>query len=294
MEWLLYAFLAMIFLTVVNLMDKHIVSDELRDPMLVTTVFGIGVSVLFLIVALINGLTAVPVGTALFSLLAGLCYSCALWFYYHVMQKEEVSRFVPILAMEPMFIAVIAFFAFAEKLGVMQYGAIVLIFFGAVLISHQDGRKKSVERKLRLLAFSGVAFFVARNLIFSYVTEAVPFQSILFWLGIGGLIIPVILLMFHHPHLKKKAKKGVQHLVLNSWLSGFAIMFFVKAIAIGQVTVVSALISTKPLLVFVVALFMSKFHPAFISEKNTRKDILKKSVAIVLIVTGGILLVLFN
>ena len=92
--------------------------------------------------------------------------------------------------------------------------------------------------------------------------------------------------------MKKKAKKGISHLVVNSIFSALALFALVRAISIGPVSLVIALVSIKPLFVFIGAMLLSYFRPKFIQEKYDNKTMLKRISATALIVLGAILIVI--
>ncbi len=291
MTWVFFTIIAIVFWAIVNIMDKYIIGHELRDPILVTTVFGITLYLLFVLLAVFNGGIMIPPIYIGMSMLMGLIYSVAISLYYISMQKVEVSELAPILATEPMVIALAAFFLFAERLTAYNYFGIVIIILGALLISHEKSTNKSKIKKYNWIVVGAMLLFATRNLMLEHVTSRVDFWPMIFWFGIGGVIIPIVLLIFHHPHIRKKAKEGVAHLFFVAFFSGLAMISFTKAIALGSVSLSAALLSTKPMLVFLAATFLSFFHPKIIVEKHTKKVLIKKAFAIVLIVVGGILVI---
>ncbi|PIR93977.1 hypothetical protein COT97_03695 [Candidatus Falkowbacteria bacterium CG10_big_fil_rev_8_21_14_0_10_39_11] len=292
MEWVLFTLIAMLFWTAVNILDKYIVSHELRDPILTTTIFGVTLYLLFIIFAVLSGTITTSISVIILSLVAGICYTIALLGYYYSMQRLEVSRFVPILAVEPLVISILAFIFFAEKFSWVAYLGILFIVAGSILISHEKASQKKHSKKILLLAFLAMAVFAIRNLLIEAATLVETVPTVMFWFGVGGIIIPIGLIIFHHPHLREKAEKGVQHLIVTGILSAMAMIFFTKAISVGPITLVVAFISTKPLLVFIVATLLSFLHPKILRERISTSILLKKSLATAFIVAGGILVIM--
>src|SRR6056297_173041 len=293
--WIFYVLIAVLFWAAVNILDKYIIGHELKDPYLVTTVFGLTTYTLFVFIALANGSVGVPVVVAIMAMLAGFSYCLAVIFYYKSMQGMEVSHLALIMATGPLFVAVASFFIFQEKLSFINYTGIVLIMAGAMIISHKkmvkkknDKKRKSVSKFIYIIPFVLVGLMSCRNLLMEYVSSEVGFMPMIFWMGLGGLIVPLSLLIFHHPHLKKKAEKGVIHLCVSGILSALALIAFARALTEGSVTLSTALLSTKPMIVFLAATFLSFFHPNIILEKQSKKLLVKKIVAMFIIVAGGI------
>jgi len=200
MTWLYLVIATIVLWTIVNLFDKYIISHELRDPVLVVTIFGLTSCLLFVGFALIvggdffgNSLVAIV------TMLGGVGYSVATFCYYRAMKGEEVSRFVPVLATEPLIIAVAAYFLFAEQLAWTNYLGIIIAVIGAILISHHKSQNKAAERILHLTILGALVFFSARNLIFKYAIGEIDFGAMLFWFGLGEAILPLIFFFFHHP-----------------------------------------------------------------------------------------------
>ncbi|OGF32224.1 hypothetical protein A2533_02265 [Candidatus Falkowbacteria bacterium RIFOXYD2_FULL_35_9] len=292
MTWILYTLGAILLWTVVNVLDKHIISDDLKDPKLVTTLFGVQVYLLYIIFALINGSISAEWTVIVWSMISGLVYSSAIYYYYTVMQDQEVTRFVPLFALTPAFIAIVAYFMFGEKLDLIHYVAIFIIMVGAVVLTHEKKKKTKNGYMVLFLTMLTVLLFSTHTMIFDYTLNFAGVGPILFWFGIGGLILPLILYIFHHPHIKAKAKQGVSLLIVVITLSAIGMIFLIKALAIGSVVLITALIATKPLLVFLLATFLSFTHPKFIREKHSMPVLIQKGIGIVLIVIGGVMIVI--
>jgi uncharacterized membrane protein len=290
MTWLLYTLIAIVAWAISDLLDKHVMSRETRDPILVTTVFGMVACLIFLAVAVVfGGSVLVSLPTIGAALAAGLCYSLALFLYYKVMRSEELSSFVTILATEPLVVALLAMVFFAEKLSWFGYLGIFAICAGAVLISHKKNENK-VEKHLHVLAFGSMAAFAGRNLFMRFATGQTEYFTAIFWFAFGGLIIPLIFLIFHHPHLRAKAKQSIRHVAVSAIFSALGLLCFMKAISTGTVALPSALLATKPLLIFALVTILSFFHSKFISEPLRGQVLIKKIVAIVLIMVGSFLI----
>ena len=169
-----------------------------------------------------------------------------------------------------------------------NYFGIAFVAVGAALISWQKTDPKKKMTKYFVAMAVAVVLFATRNILIDQVTLKADFWPVMFWVGLGGVIVPLLLILFHHPHIRKQAEKGVWHLLFSGLLSGLALIAFTKAISIGSVTVVSAFLATKPLLVLVLATLLSFWHPKVIRERHSSSAMLIKVVATALIVSGAI------
>lgn len=288
MLWVYFTLGTIVLWTIVNIWDKYIVSRELRDPVLVSTATGFSICFMYLILGAIFGTVSISAQAIISAATAGFIYPVAMWLYYYVMEREEVSRFVPILAMEPFLIALVAFVFLGERVQVINYIGIASVIIGAIFISLKKYDSKVKTKHLFALAFVALAIFSLRSLLFKYASEQAPFWSTVFWFGAGGLIIPIIMFAIHHPRIRAKGKAGLKQSVFNALLSGTALILFIKAISLGPVTLVAGFVAVKPVMVLLAATFLSYFHSKIIREKHSPAILASKIVGTVLIVLGGI------
>jgi len=95
--WAVFAILAALFWSFVSIIDKHVINQELKDPIIATFVASVSFITVFSIIALIKKTTLLPVDIMAYSLLAGIFTTFAIWFYYYALREEEVSRFISVL-----------------------------------------------------------------------------------------------------------------------------------------------------------------------------------------------------
>ncbi|KKQ79007.1 MAG: EamA-like protein transporter family protein [Parcubacteria group bacterium GW2011_GWC2_38_7] len=292
MNWIFLTLIAMVLWAVVNIIDKHVVSADLRDEISVTRIFGLIMSLCFIAIAFIFEPRVLSKAFSLSAFLGGFIYTIALWFYYYVMRREEVSRFVPAGGLEPIFASVAAFFLFQEQYEFINYFGMFLAIVGVMLISYKKHTRKIKSKHLIVFIVIAIFLFVVRNLLFKYSSvQGHDFWVTMFWAGIGSLFLPLIFTFLPHPRLRSRGWAGVKHLAVAAVLSSIALVCFTKAIIVGSVSLSSAVLATKPLLVFVLVLILSKFSPKIISESFTHKVLVQKAIAIVIIVAGGVLIV---
>jgi hypothetical protein len=89
--------------------------------------------------------------------------------------------------------------------------------------------------------------------------------------------------------VKKHGKKVVALMSLAETLNLVAVLFLTIAASIGFVSLVSALSSIQPLFVLLFIVILSIFTPKILKEEIGKKTLLLKFIAIVLMITGAIL-----
>lgn len=291
MPWIILAILAALVWTAVNIIDKFIITKELRDPILATVISGISTFVLFGVVALLFGNILLPLSTIVIAIIAGAAFNIAILLYYFAMSKEEVSRFIPVLSAVPLFVLFFSFIFLGERFPALTYLGILLLVAGAILISLKKITRRIGINVAFLIAISAALFYALRNIALKFATVQASIWPIFFWVGVGGGIVSLFLFAMHHPHIRRKARLGVKHLLFVGSLTAIALFIFTIAISIGPVSLVSALLEVQPLFVFLAAAALSVFYPKFLKEKITKSIIMQKALAMVLIIVGAVLII---
>lgn len=289
--WQIFALIAALCWTSVAILDKFVLGHEIKDPELATVVAGSAIFITFFAISLAFGKILLPLNVIIISIIGGIGYALAIWLYYKAIKKEELSRSLAWLSLIPLFVLVYEYFYLGVVLSSSKYLGIFLIVAGAIMISV---KKISLKGKLNiavLFAILSAFFYSVRNVAIKHATLQTDFWSLLFWIGVGGAIVSLVLLIFHHPHIIRKARRGIEHLIINGFLSAIAVVFFTIAATLGPISLVSAMIEIEPLLVFIIATFISITHPGIIKEKITLRILLQKLIAISIIIAGAVLIV---
>jgi transporter family protein len=291
MLWIFFTLVAAFLWAIVNILDKFIITNKVKDPILATIFSGIATFFLFILVSLIVGNIFLSIKVIIIAALAGVSYNIAVWLYYIVLSKEEVSKYVPIIATAPIFVTIFAFCFLGERLSFLQYLGIIIIVLGAILIGVKKNSYKLTLGTSFLVAISAAIFFALRNIFIKFATPEANIWSILFWVGIGGISSIFLFLLFQPASLKRIKTKDIFLFVLIGVITAIAFFIFTKALSIGSVSLVSGLVNVELLFVFFMATFLSIFYSKIIKEKISKKIIAQKLFAIIIIIVGAILII---
>lgn len=288
MAWQVFVIAASVLWTAANIIDKHVLHDELKDPILATVVSGISAFVVFGLASLVMNGIALPAQAVLLSLLAGVSYSAGTLVYFTGMRREEVSQLIPLLSTIPLFVLVLAAVFLGERVTATQFAGIVAIVLGAMLIS-----MKNIRHHLRvgsaLFFGAGAAFFLGvRNVLTKLAVGHGALWAVFFWFGLGSGLVALALFMAHHPHVRRKARKGIRHLVLTAVLATLGFLLFTSALAEGDVALATALAEIKPLFIVLGVWVLGRVRPGFLHEKMTPGTLVQRLAAAGLIVMGAI------
>lgn len=290
--WIILTLAAAFFWAVISLLDKFIVSHELKDPLLATVVSGFAtVLVLLTMTLFLQPPIFVSLPIILILLFGGISYVLATYFYFLAVRKAEISRVISFLSMTPIFVLFFAFVFLGERLTSLNYFGIILLVFGSFLISLKKNHSEYNISKAFFIVILASLFLSLRDLVIKFASINVSIWSALFWLGVGTGLTSLFLLAKHHPHLKKKSTIGIRHLLFGRIISSIGLLLFLIAISLASVSLVSALAKIQILIVFIGTLVLSNFHPHILKEKITASIVIQKIVAIVSILIGAFLLI---
>jgi len=134
---------------------------------------------------------------------------------------------------------------------------------------------------------------VLAKFFFSYM----DYWSYLFWFILGNIAGRPLLLLL--PGIKRKFIADMKSLssgicllcFINSSIACVGYVLYFNAVSLTYVSLVSAIPSTQPFLVFVIALMLTAFYPGSLKESIERKGIIIKGIAVVTILIGAYLIV---
>jgi len=292
MTWIHAALLSAAILAVVNVIDSHLVSRRftgLREFMLLLGCIHLAYA---LVLSVLSPLPeGVDLSFVMWAIFSSLVRTGAIVILLDGLRHREVSTVIPVVYTYPMFVAVIAFAALGERLAWQQWLAIGIVASGAVLISlnREPSRLRTGRSRFALIALASLLFALAD------VSGKVALEQItswnLFWIGalvLGGVFLVV--------SLRKSVVQAIVALPdrtkalglvgLNEVIAPVGIVISYWALQHGPVSLVSTLLSTRPLFVLLFALILSRWAPGFIFWSGGRRLVAVRIIATLLIVAG--------
>jgi transporter family protein len=210
----------------------------------------------------------------------------------YVLQKEDVARVIPLMATAPVFVAMLAFIFLGERLSALQWGGVLLAVGGAVLISfkYNSGVSRFESRSFSLMLLSSLLFAGAD------VTSKYAMTYISFWnnasISFFVTAVIIILVCLRAPVVReilgiRPRWRTMLAASFNQVMAITAMVLAFSAIQQGPVSLVSSVMSTRPLFVFVYALALGYLWPGFLMAAPTdRKSLALKLTATLMIITA--------
>lgn len=298
MTWIALAFLGPVLWAASTHIDKYLVEKYFKQS---------GVGALLIFTALI-GLVGLPfiavfvdvtsigaIGIAV-TTLSGLLYLTAMYFYLRALQQEEASVIAPLFQTSTLFTYAIAYFVLHETLTPARLGGGLLVMAGALIVSYEPGHRHRLKLSILLPILACTATLAASAVIFKFFAVKNAFWPVTFWTFTGEALFGAVLLglprvrrqflgMFRKNPGAVIAINGANELINLG--GGLAARY---ASLLGPVSLVQAIAGTTSFFVFVIGVAISLFLPKLGREDLSRRSLVRKGAAVVLIVAGVILM----
>ena len=295
--WVILALASAACFGVVSVIDKRLLDHHLP-----------GVSVLYLWIALVfsfyAGVVLVLTGLPLdaprdglgMALVSGLAVGIGLALMFAGLKLDEATRAIAITQTNPIFVALLAVFFLGETLVPAQWGAIALVVLGTMLISLRnlpDRRLLLPTRGTPLLLGSalglGVGFFAAK-----YALGNLSIWSVFALQQLGAALV---FALFARPSVWRQMASVLRRrntlllmLLGEGVLPIIAILLGLAASDLGPISLVAAVLGTRPLFVFIISTVLSTARWGLMDESLTRQALGLKLASIFLIVAGMVAL----
>lgn len=294
--WILIAVISYLLFAINAVTDKFLLSRSVKSPI----VFAFYIAILSPTVLLLApfGLRLLDPVNLLIALVAGSCYTFALYYFYSAIQQTSISRILPIEGgLVPVFTLFLAAGLLNETLTGNQMAAFIFLVLGAVLISFKQEKGGWYPKAMVNAALAAFLFALSFTLT-KYIYNETNFISGMIWTRLGlfvgalGFILPKQNreLIFQAP----KSTTSSNKLIFYTAHAAGALAGFLQnyAISIGSVIIVNALQGAQFAFLLGITIALSRFFPKVLSEKITPLILAQKITAIILITCGLVVLTL--
>lgn len=295
MNWFVFALLSANLFSFVNLFDKFLRTKKFKNNYAFATVTGLLGLIFLLILFPFTDFTGSFGWPLIFAFLAGIFYFVMWVFFWKVLETGEVSRLVAVFQVRPIFTAFLSLFFLKENLGVFSWLAIFLIVSGSLICSLEKdkGNSKGLLVAYLLVIFS--AFLASLGDIFS----KLALKQMNVWavyLYEYYITLPIFIWFLTKKEIRREIrdnlsdKQSLLPLVLRVIFTLLGSALFYLAINSGSTGLSAAIIGTGPIMVFIYSTLISFFFPRLIKENITPQVLFQKALAIILIVSGVVLI----
>jgi len=293
MTWQLLAISAAALWAGVNIIDKHLLSGRVKNPLVMFSLSGVFTALIALGLRISGIVHPIGLPLALWAMFGGALGVFAASLYFHAVKMGDISRIAPLFHVIPLYTALFAAVFLNEVFTIKMYIGITVIVLGAIMLSPRaEGRRFKLSNVFWLVMLSS-AIVAVSNVITKHVFNASDYWTVFFYIMIGqtASIIPII--WFARRDVKntiiEHGRKVVWLLLLVEVMDLSAMFMFYAAMFIGYVTLVNTLAAVQPFFILLFAVIASIWFPKILKEEISRKTVAQKLVAIALIFAGVLL-----
>jgi drug/metabolite transporter (DMT)-like permease len=295
MSWATIAILSAAIYGIITTVDSHLISKRMpsfRAFLLPLSIIHLFYGSLFLY------LFPFPVGTGLWPMAAavGSCISriAGATIMVYLFKKEEISRVVPVVYTYPIFVALMAMPFLGESITPLQWLAIVTVVAGAVIVSFKQNPFGSAmwPGKLFLVLVGSSLLLATADLISKYALAHVSFWNMftvnafcIFGIFFGFSLRPHVIRQLRD---MKQRNRSLGLMAVNESLMPAALTGSFWALSLGPVSLVSTIISSRPIFVMIYALILNRFSPHFLVISTTSRAMLAFRLIATAMIVGGI------
>ncbi len=302
-NWFLIALIAPILWSIINHIDKYILSkyQEGRGvgALLIFSSLSSVIVLPFLAIFYRSKLFNISFPDFLILFIVGFLSASAFYFYLKAMDTEEASIVIPLFQFDAIFGYFLSYFILSESLHLNQILSSVLILVGIISLSIEIDIDNKLKLKKRVLLLVGISsfLFALSGVLFKKLAIVDSFWISVFWQYVGLTVFGVLILVFY-----KKFREDFMAMVTYPKLGILSlnivseVLYILGALAnnfallIAPVALVFVVNSYQPLFVFIAGVLFTIFLPKFASEKISKKHFLHKLISIVIILIGSYLL----
>jgi drug/metabolite transporter (DMT)-like permease len=303
--WLILTIVAYFMLAVANLGDKFLISKVLPSSRFYAFLIGLMSWAVF--VAAPWGLAWPGWSWFLFNLAVGALFPWALLAMFTALKNGDTSRITILIGSTiPIFTFLLSLLLLGEKYNFNQILGLVCLIAGSlviVAIKNQPAAQKIFAAAGRVIwpCLASAAIFALYFIGTKFIYDHQPFLSSYLWLAGGNGLMALLFLVppawrreiFQGLGYKTKTKQtlGQKFLLIgNQVLGGLGSLIQHYAIFFGPVAIINALQGVQYVFLILGGWFLTIFFPKIIKENISRRVIIQKIIAIVIIAVGLYLL----
>jgi drug/metabolite transporter (DMT)-like permease len=289
MNYVILAIIGWAIFGIVSVIEKFLLDKPLNNVVVYT--FYTGIFSIIPIVAFSPFIRIHSFGHLFFDLLCGFIFVIAQYFLFKGIMTGDISEVIPVTgAFTPIFSLIILNYGFGIALTRQQFIAFVLLVLGTFLISYRYGKfNKNIIWPLISALFLAIYYSLVKKAFAPFLdnyslVRMGTFVGALFLLGSPAVRQGI-------KDMTKTVKKSTSGLFLTKEIAaggGFVLLNY--AISVGNPAIANALQGFEFVLIFALALIFSRYFPNVLKEQTDKKSVIQKTIAIIILFIGLLIL----
>ena len=295
MTWVLLALGSTITFAFISALDKILIARFTPNARTFIVMVGLTQFLLAIVIVPWTEWTGYTNQDVILAVVSGLTSGGYLVLMFWVMGTQDVSRVVPVTSTYPIFVAVLALVLLGEQIGLLAWVGIIVTVAGAALMSLGPTARARDRGSGQMLAFVLLIFaslgFGLSQVFSKMVADSMDVWTLFFWraLGNGAACVAFTIKPSGMRDLINTFRRPTSVgliLLTEGALVFVALAFLLGAIYSGPVSLVSTVMATRPLFVFVLGIVLSMGVSNVLNEPLERKILFVKTLSIVMTIGG--------
>ena len=226
-------------------------------------------------------------------LILAVIYPLTSFAYDYFLRNNELSRFSGIFYTFPLFFLCFDNLFFHLTFSIFRAASVLLLVAGAILFSINPNERRSSFSRMGwfwMLIYAGGNIYL--YIIFKVVSPAINGVSFYFSTWAMSMVLYALLLIATKKYKKLKETATTDNFFLKTLVSksldSFSGVFYLQAISLASLTVVSAFDSLSPLVMLMMLLLISLLLRIHTAEDFSKKTLALKVGATLLLVLGSL------
>jgi drug/metabolite transporter (DMT)-like permease len=296
LSWVLPAIASPFVYALVSIGDKWILSTlKLRIESFNLFVGGTQL-IIALAILVILGLPDAPFESIASAFGGGMIWGLALILLFWTLRSEEIGRVVPVSQTSPVFAAILGVVFLGEHLAWWGWLAVLLVVAGAAIVSADPQKIMSGGfKKVYLWVVLAAALIGIAQVLLKISSEHLGVWHNMSIRG-SGLFLTLALPVLRPSVVKDLVtfittkRTAIPVLITEGIGPIFGNGFLLLALANGPVSLVSALLGTRPIFILLITLAFAPIAKRALNEQFSRTDVVTKVVSTVAVVTGVVII----
>jgi len=279
--------------SLISYIDKFLLSKHDIHSKILAIYSGLFAFIISCIIAIFTGIKITDFRTAFLLFTSGFLGVLILLAYFKALTYDEASRVTSLFQFVPVMVIIFSHLLLDEDLVLKQYIGCLLIVVAGFIFSFTKN-KTSVISINRAFWFMLLASFLSAlvYILFKFGASEIGFWEAIPYEGLGNGISALFVIVLSRDYksiikeVRKISKKAFFYLSISELiyrLSQFSIYF---ALLLIPSSIASVLQGTQVIFLFVEGLILTLWFPHIIKEVIDKKNMMVKSVGIIVIILG--------
>lgn len=297
MNWVFFAVLSPAVYSVVNFVDKYILSKQIKDYRGISLFAAIMAMIFGTTFWLLFGMPPLSASDSLLIILSGVLTFFAQVLYFKALSSEETSKIIILYQMGPILVLVLSLLFLKEVITATQFAGFFLIMLASIGVSLQGTKTKLQLSKSFFLILLNQFLWSLAGVLFKFVVDQNSFVKVVAYeswgIALGGLLLFMLVKNIRDPFLRtfNTLRKGAIFFVfLNEGIFIIARLLTFLALSLGPLSLVSVIGSTGVFFGIIFGTVLTLLAPKVFTE-DISKSGLSKKIGFALLAFIGIYLI---